>query len=846
MGLLKFELKKVFKQKKLLWLLVIISLISVGLYQFNVSQYSNIKEDERDRIQLYMSEIGEVQDKLINLKEEIGLDENQDNQYKLTQEMLLSLTRWNSQLESRQFKEALGYEKQFLQQLTQFEEQGGTPLSSLEGIQKDIVIEKNAWLIDNQLYYEDEVYPQTPHLLLTEASDFLLGILGLLILTLFFGGTITEEKEENTWATIKTQPITIWKIIVAKFISLVVVTLIYILMTLIVGLMIPYLLGDGKINMNYPQVLIADKEFSIISTIVYLIKSSILFLGVSSFAFSVVMLITRWGKNTFTVLIVTVFVLSTGLFITEILPASQSVINPFAHLRFSEILQQPQSNFLYYPLIAFGWSILCIALNGIIPESNINLRYLSQTEKPFNDGKTKKEAMMLLSIKRFEWRKLKRKTMLPKILTILLLFIMFFYSLVAQQKEYRESSYIGGLEDSRYNLQESLNVNKERMAMDLERAEENEDENYDLIKKSWLEIIDNDKRLLDKLEDTLEGYEKNNWQTLYNYQLLRNKNYLQTLEKGVGYDGNKFTAIASIEEKKWLIENKVKPVYSGEFIPSTMYSRWDKEVYEQLFVEQNTKIDNSGLFSLYLYFERYIYFVPLVIFLFLLGGGLAAEQGKKNTLNFLKTQPIAESKLFLGKLFNAKVVAVLSCISIFLVVVLVGTVFERFGDWQYPILNYDSIAEVEASDYDGHKVDIEDFTVGFHFMNLGRFLIESIVLFSFVAMFFITLSIFISLFLKREMSVLATTALIGVTGFALSQGLTEMAHLSPFTYLNIPKIINGEIATTLNNPSVNLQTGIAVLLTVTAGLVLAGYFISGRKNAVTNKNQATEELNSNL
>ncbi len=95
-----------------------------------------------------------------------------------------------------------------------------------------------------------------------------------------------------------------------------------------------------------------------------------------------------------------------------------------------------------------------------------------------------------------------------------------------------------------------------------------------------------------------------------------------------------------------------------------------------------------------------------------------------------------------------------------------GTVFERFGDWQYPILNYDSIAEVEASDYDGHKVDIEDFTVGFHFMNLGRFLTESIVLLTFVAMFFIALSIFISLFLKREMSVLATTSLIGAAGFA--------------------------------------------------------------------------------
>ncbi len=73
--------------------------------------------------------------------------------------------------------------------------------------------------------------------------------------------------------------------------------------------------------------------------------------------------------------------------------------------------------------------------------------------------------------------------------------------------------------------------------------------------------------------------------------------------------------------------------------------------------------------------------------MFLLGGGFTTEKGKKSTLNFLQTQPIPQKKLFLGKLFNAKVVATLSYIAIFILIIMVATVFNRFGDWQYPVFN---------------------------------------------------------------------------------------------------------------------------------------------------------------
>ncbi|WP_350343409.1 ABC transporter permease subunit [Proteinivorax tanatarense] len=851
MGLLKFELKKVFRQKKLLWLLVIAILATSGIYYKNISQHTNIIEDEKDRVKGYIEEIGIVQDLLINIEENTGLNDMQQKQYDHLQQMLLSSVQWRSSIESRQFDDALSNEKQFLAELQLYKEQGGQPLSTLAGLEKHITIEKNAWLIDHGLYYEDESIPQSIHLLTKETSTFLLGLVGMLTLLLFFGSTLTEEKEENTWRTLKTQPITNWKLIISKYISLILVSAVFIVIVLGVGITLPSILGDHPMGFQYPQVLTQEDSFTTISTFEHLLRLSTLFLGASIFVFSVALFLNRWSENSFSVLMMTVFSVFTGYFITHLFSPLQTVFNPFYHLNFSVILSQlPQSTDWLYPAMSLIWSIIILAFTILIPEREINLIYTSQYKKPFKNGQTSKK-QSLWNINTFEWRKLIRKGLVIKVYILLAFMVFFGHTIVTQQTQKKEADYIENLESYIYHRENSLIPSAEEM---IERYKEELKEEPDNI---WAQknLEEQKKRLafrnreLEKLNAAVKGYKKGDWQALYEYQLFRNRADNEEFEGyrrgGDDYVGQ-FARAVSIEEKKWLMKNDIQPVCSGIYIPTTMYSNWVSDEGEERWVERNTKIDNSGLFSLYLYFERYIYFVPLGIFLFLLGGGLAAEQGKKNTLNLLKTQPIAENKLFLGKLFNAKIVAVASCIAIFLLVILVGTVFERFGDWQYPILNYDSIAEVEASDYDGHKVDIEDFTVGFHFMNLGRFLIESIVLFSFVALFFISLSIFISLFLKREMSVLATTALIGAAGFALSQELTEMAHLSPFTYLNIPKIINGEIATTLNNPSVNLQTGIAVLLTVTAVLVLAGYFISGRKNAVTNKNQATEELNNKL
>ncbi|WP_350343404.1 ABC transporter permease [Proteinivorax tanatarense] len=853
---MKFEVKKLFKKKNLIWLLTVVILFTAATYLYYSSQHSCYIQQALGKInETYMNEVGEQQRLLTELEEEVGLDPLQARQLDAIQDIWVSLVQWRGALENRQLREAMQYEGEFLANLTAYEELEGQ-LVTFQGLEKEIAEAKHKWLNEHNLFHEDEEIPNSVHLLLKESSSFLFSLLGIILLLLFFGNTLIEEKEEKTWQLLKTQPISNWQIIGAKYICLVLTSILFILLVITVGIAIPYVLGEHTADFQYPQIMIEGDHITIISTSEYIARAAMLFLGASIFTFSIALLLSRWAKNPFTVTLLSIFTVIMGYAITEMYLPLQTIANPFIQLRFSEILNQtsPTVNWLY-PLVGIIWGIALTSMAAFIPERKINMLFSSDIKQPYKGGLTQKSPLTLWNISTFEWRKIKRQGLLLKVYAILALLVLFGYSVVSDQTYQRETAYIARLEQDLVWEKDALLRGKEGRQIELKRAEEHYgQESYERTLLRYEKGLRHINTRIDKLEAAISGFDSKDWQSIHNYHLFKNRFYNNELDTGFVAEQSgtqetfgRFTLEASIAEKEWMLERGVQPVFSGMFIPkpTTFYGNWEHDTEaKEIWVEENTKVDNSGLFTLYIYFEKHLHFIPLALLLSLLGGGLATERGKKNTLNFLKTQPVSESKLFLGKLFNAKIVTVLSCIAVFLLVILVGTVFNRFGDWQYPILNYDSEAEVISSNYTGHKV--ENTNQGFHFINLGRYLLESTALLGFVAMFLTTIAIFLSIFIQKKMGVLAITAMAGAAGVALSQGLTEMAHLSPFTYLNIPKVINGEIATTLNNPSVNLQTGIAVLLTVTAVLVLAGYFISGRKNAVTNKNQATEELNNKL
>src|SRR5699024_3204572 len=189
------------------------------------------------------------------------------------------------------------------------------------------------------------------------------------------------------------------------------------------------------------------------------------------------------------------------------------------------------------------------------------------------------------------------------------------------------------------------------------------------------------------------------------------------------------------------------------------------------------------------------------------------------TIQFLQVQPLSRRSIFFGKYIHAGAVTLLSSLGIFIFIVLLGTVFNRFGDWNYPILHYNSDTVAQTDAYNG----LEALEGGYNFMPLGTFLTETITLFLFVALSVIALTHVLSFLKIHVFGVLAATLFISIGGYIGSLQLGEYAAFSPFTYFNVTKIINGELSTTLDQPAISFVNGCWVLLAFTVVLLVVGY-----------------------
>ena len=129
------------------------------------------------------------------------------------------------------------------------------------------------------------------------------------------------------------------------------------------------------------------------------------------------------------------------------------------------------------------------------------------------------------------------------------------------------------------------------------------------------------------------------WAPFYDYQLFNDRRYLESLIEMKKHNYSPYTIFGyetAIAQKEWMKEHDIQPVFAGTYIPN-IHDQWKEENRkEKKWNEQrNRKVDHSGLFSLYMYFRDYLYFIPLLLFLILVGAGFSGERGKRPTLHLL-------------------------------------------------------------------------------------------------------------------------------------------------------------------------------------------------------------------
>ena len=768
---------------------------------------------------------------LMPLERENRLSAEQVIQFDSLNNMATATFQWKSAIYGKRWDEIPQVENDFFTYLAKYEEAGGV-FTALEGVEREKAIEKNAYLLEHNLPYANETHPVSPALQMSKIDSVLLGPAGLLLLLLLFGNAYTSEKEQQTLLTLRTQPLRRWKLLLSKYTGLLVVMVFFLVVIAIGGWSIPTIFGDTFNDLSYPQILETGDSFTIIPIWQHLLNVSILFLAAGAFLFALSILIGTQLRSSFSTIMLTGFLTMVGVVLTDALPITQTPWNPFQFFRADQFLtEMPVHPIWLYAVSAFLWSVAVLAATIFLREGERGLFKTTEELKPYKKGKTKR-LRTVWNNSLFEWRKSRRRGLVGQSLVVLSIAVIVGYFYFADQVKQKENEALEGLASIVEEMKKETGIvayymeTIEEMEKLIEEANANGEDGefiYGHNIERFNEYINVAREEASLAERALSGYKIQEWAPFYDYQLFNDHRFLESLIEMKKHNYSPYTIFGyetAIAQKEWMKEHNIQPVFAGTYIPN-IHDQWKEEHRKEKKLNEiwNRKVDHSGLFSLYMYFREYLYFIPLLLFLLLVGAGFSGERGKRPTLHLLKTLPITKRSLFLGKVVYSSVVAIGSAIGVFLFAVSVGTVFNRFGDWMYPVLHYHSRKEFQSFDFTGQRT----FEGGYHFMPLGEYLLKSLLLYVCVALFLLALTNVLGLFIRQPLVVYALTGLISLAGYLLSWKLDDFAQYSPFLYLNIPKVVNGEIMTLLNNPTISLYMGCAMFLGATAFLLFVAY-----------------------
>lgn len=179
-----------------------------------------------------------------------------------------------------------------------------------------------------------EDYPINQHSFLVQVSSVFLGVIGLAILMIFFCDALNGEPERGKWLAIK-EPALKFKLIASKYMAYILKTVAFILVVQGSGFIAPLIVKEKTIDLSYPQVLRMGEKFIIISTGEYLLRSILLFLCAGTIVFGISILMSKFvRKQVHLYLLVSVVVLL-GYITTSIF---QSPLNPFYLLNLSQVV----------------------------------------------------------------------------------------------------------------------------------------------------------------------------------------------------------------------------------------------------------------------------------------------------------------------------------------------------------------------------------------------------------------------------------------------------------------------------------------------------------------------------
>lgn len=867
--MLKFEIKKLYKKKAFHITFFIALIWTLSLFLYSSYQEKNIVDIELSNLlnidMFFEDNIRDLEWRQMVLDSSKKFDKElmlEDPEYKIDEnkyaEEIEDIEKYNAHLTTignslGKLKYEIGKENwgkvphEYNTLYKAIDNLGDDYISRFEKIE---MIATTEYLIDNNLEYINPDISTSIGPFVKRSLDIMFWFVGIFFLTILFGTSLSEEFEAETWPTIKKTPKSNLHILLSKLFSMILGALSFIFLILLFGGIVSLIKNGDLSSLNYPTF-IKGKDFYISPYNDYLlvpIKSYILiktmvFFNASLILYALMLLIGNFTNN-LTNIVINLILVSSSYFLNKRYSFLQSFLNPLYCFNFEDLTAKLllDFNILYilFNLIFVGIIIFILSKIGLKERKTLSIQAIKTRNKESKSNK------IFGSITAFEIKKVFKKGYVKILAITLIVILSLAYISLSQGVKYIEDFYYSLLTNI-INLRTDISVMPylNKHIDDLEEVVKLDSKelqyvgsypyNKDTAKISLdkhLELKDFYLMLLESNNEHLQAYKSKDWETFYDYQiyllnvLFNSQDYSATevpLFMGYTYPADTFEYEVSIKEKEILKELDTPPVLSNLFL-NTIYDNppntpTGKMGWNNLW----NRYGNTGLYSFYQFIELNFYLIPMIIIITLLGLGITTEFGKKKPIKFLLTQPIEAKNLFKGKLKTSLILSLTINLLIVIFILSIGSINVSLGDPSYPILRYESEIVSSAKDYTGYISQDH----GYNFMPIIKFILQAEVLVILTTSFLLILTNILSFKFTNKLKLFISTVIIVVGGYLISiNTLKNLGGFLPFTYFNIPKILNGEFSAIYNNPILNFKTGVIVLLVSNILLFVFGNYIS--------------------
>ncbi|WP_342472281.1 hypothetical protein MHH70_00895 [Metasolibacillus sp. FSL H7-0170] len=411
----------------------------------------------------------------------------------------------------------------------------------------------------------------------------------------------------------------------------------------------------------------------------------------------------------------------------------------------------------------------------------------------------------MLQLLRLEWTKMKRAKF-SYFLIGLLLIIVSSYFFYIDKKTMKQDEIEAFVAENIMYYQDSIVATEEEL-----KSLTGTEKEY---RESFLE---NTKRQHEGFQMMQEGLERKNWPLYWQGEILNFISFEERALKDLEIYKNSylyptpFTVLVHMDKMRWMEEKSVQPLASGlENQGTTLYDQdFSEPLVQQLAQSLSSFHSSTGTYFLFHLFQYGFSLVGLIFLLFLFSDILTKEGfGRNGPIHLLRTMPIRRSSFWLSKAFTVMAGSLLIVSLTAIIGVGLGTLFNRLGDWQYPILIYGP----ERT---------------YSFLSIAQFLSKAGGLFVLVLAFGFSLLFLFSVLTNRAILAIGLTIIVLVLGQALTEQtfLLSWTQWIPFHYLTVYPILNGEYTIIHNNTLFTYQQGL-LSLAISTLIVLIVTFCS--------------------